>query len=98
MKESELVKISNPSAVRRKFASYKGADNVKLEVSNRADKKYKVVKPDGTTVHFGSKLEDFTKHKDTVRRDSYLKRSGGIKGDWKKDKYSPNNLARELLW
>ena len=31
-------------------------------------------------------------------RTSYLKRSAGIRGDWASNKYSPNNLARKILW
>lgn len=98
MKESELVKISNPVTVKRKFATYAKGDGAKLMISNRPDKKYKVIKPDGTTVHFGSTLEDYTKHGDDKRRDAYLKRSAGIRGNWRDDKWSPNNLSRELLW
>jgi predicted nucleic acid-binding protein len=37
-------------------------------------------------------------HADEARRKSYLARSAGIKGDWRDDKWSANNLARELLW
>ena len=94
---SDINKVSNPSVVRAKFAKYKGSDNAKLELSEKPDKKYKVVH-DGKTTHFGSTLEDFTKHGDEARRKSYLARSAGIKGDWKNDKYSPNNLSRNLLW
>ena len=32
------------------------------------------------------------------RKKSYLARSAGIQGDWKKNKYSANSLARALLW
>jgi hypothetical protein len=98
MKEDALVKISNPTTVKRKFAAYAKGDGAKLSISNRPDKKYKVIKPDGTTVHFGSTLEDYTKHGDDKRRAAYLKRSAGIKGNWRSDKYSPNSLARALLW
>jgi len=94
---SDINKVSNPAVVRAKFAKYKGSDNAKLELSEKPDKKYKVIH-DGKTTHFGSKMEDFTKHGDVERRKSYLARSGGIKGDWKKDKYSANNLSRNLLW
>jgi hypothetical protein len=97
MKESELIKISNPAVVRKNFAAYKGKDAATLEISEKPDKKYKVT-IDGKTIHFGSKLEDFTYHKNKVRQQSYLKRSAGIKGNWKADKYSANNLARALLW
>ena len=50
-------------------------------------------------VHFGGfEYEDFTKHKDTQRRDRYLKRATNIKGNWKNNKYSANNLSINLLW
>lgn len=97
MKLSELIKISNPDEVRRRFAKYKGSDNATIAPSPREDKKY-AVKVDNRTIHFGSTLADFTKHGDEKRRSSYLARSAGIKGDWRTDKYSPNNLSRELLW
>jgi len=42
--------------------------------------------------------EDFTKHKDEERRQQYLSRATNIKGNWKKNKYSPNNLAINILW
>jgi hypothetical protein len=50
-------------------------------------------------VHFGQMgYEDFTKHKNKTRRKNYLTRSRNIKGDWKKNRYSANNLAIHLLW
>jgi hypothetical protein len=94
---SDINKVSNPEVVRKKFAKYKGSDNAIISLSNKPDKKYKVIH-DGKTTHFGSKLADFTKTGDEAARKSYLARSAGIKGDWKKDKYSANNLARNLLW
>lgn len=94
---SDINKVSNPAVVRKKFANYKGSDNARLELSEKPDKKYKVIH-NGKTTHFGSKLEDFTKHKDPERRKAYLARSGNIKGNWKNDKYSANNLSRNLLW
>jgi hypothetical protein len=97
MKESELIKISNPAIVRKNFAAYKGKDNATLEISEKPDKKYKVTY-NGKTTHFGSKLEDYSYHKNKIRQQAYLKRSAGIKGNWKADKYSANNLARALLW
>ena len=64
---------------------------------SKGDKKYKVI-VDGKTVHFGSTMEDYTKHKDETRRKSYLARAKGIKGDWKRNKYSANNLSIHILW
>ena len=94
---TNINEVSTPSKVRANFRKYKGNDNVKLELSEKKDKKYKVI-VDGKTVHFGSTMEDYTKHKDESRRKSYIARAKGIKGDWKSNKYSPNNLAINLLW
>tara|TARA_R110002126_G_C10054829_1_gene460785 strand:+ start:190 stop:480 length:291 start_codon:yes stop_codon:yes gene_type:complete len=94
---SDINKVSNPSVVRKKFSNYKGNDDAVIKLSEKPDKKYKVIH-DGKTTHFGSTLPDFTKHRDPDRRKNYLARSGGIKGDWKKNKYSANNLSRNLLW
>jgi hypothetical protein len=44
------------------------------------------------------RYEDFTKHKDENRRRNYLKRASNIKGNWKDNPYSKNNLAIHLLW
>ena len=65
--------ISTPSKVRANFRKYKGNDDAKIELSEKPDKKYKVI-VDGKTVHFGSTMEDYTKHKDETRRKSYLAR------------------------
>ena len=94
---TNINEVSTPSKVRANFRKYKGNDDVKLELSEKKDKKYKVI-VDGKSIHFGSTMEDFTKHKDESRRKSYIARAKGIKGDWKSNKYSPNNLAINLLW
>ena len=60
-----------------------------------------IEKPDGKWVHFGSfnpPMEDYTKHEDEYRRINYLVRSSNIKGNWKNDIYSPNNLSINILW
>jgi len=50
-------------------------------------------------VHFGDlRYEYFSKHQDLERLKNYLSRASKIKGNWKKDKYSPNSLAINLLW
>jgi len=55
--------------------------------------------PNGKWIHFGAMgYEDYTKHKDDKRRENYLNRASNIKGSWKQNKYSPNNLAINLLW
>ena len=50
-------------------------------------------------IHFGQMgYEDFTKHKDKKRQENYLKRTAAMRGDWKDNEYSPNNLSRNILW
>jgi len=57
-------------------------------------------------IPFGNKdYDDFISYtlkegKDVANkhRDSYLKRATKIKGNWKEDPYSPNNLAIKILW
>lgn len=78
--------------------AYLGKD-VKLTPSSRKDKKWMIESPSGRKIHFGSSAyQDYTQHQDKERQRLYLLRSGKIQGDWKKDKYSPNNLSREILW
>lgn len=103
MKLNELIKISNPDEVKRRFEKYRGAAKATIEPSPRPDKKYMIrvaaaggVR--GRIVHIGSTLADFTKTADEAKRKSYLARSAGIKGDWRDDKWSANNLSRALMW
>jgi hypothetical protein len=72
----------------------------KLYKSNKKDKKYMILdKKNNKWISFGQMgYEDFTKHKDKLRRKNYLTRSKKIKGDWENNKYSPNNLSRNILW
>ena len=90
--------ISNYTKVRANFERYAGSDNVVLKRSERANKKYKVIIDGKRTVHFGSRLEDYTKHQDENRRKRYLARAKAIKGKWMDDKYSANNLSIHLTW
>ena len=72
--------------------------NAGLYISTRKNKKYMLFNG-CKTIHFGQlPYEDFTKHKNKTRRKNYLIRSTNIKGNWKTDPYSPNNLAIHLLW
>jgi hypothetical protein len=97
-KEQEIKKYSNPTQVYKLASKYLGK-TAKIGLSTKKEKKYMVITPEGRKVHFGQMgYEDFTKHKNKTRRKNYLTRSGKIKGDWAKDKYSANNLARKLLW
>jgi len=94
---NNINEISNPAKVKANFRKYKGNDDAKLELSEKKDKKYKVI-VDGKTIHFGSTMQDYTKHGSEKRKNAYLARAKGIKGDWKSKKYSANNLAIHLLW
>ena len=73
--------------------------NKLVEPSTRKNKKYMILNDDNKYIHFGDiRFSDFTKHNDLERRKRYLNRARNIKGNWKKDKYSANNLAINLLW
>jgi len=97
-KLNELKKWSNPNSVLQ-LAKRKGYNSQCIFLSPSKNKKYMIITPDNKRVHFGAmNYQDFTKHKDPKRRQNYLNRSAGIKGDWANNKYSPNSLARVLLW
>jgi hypothetical protein len=71
--------------------------------SERKGKKFKVKSPSGKILHFGNSLyEDFTQHRDEVRRKSYCARSSGIRNKQgkltKNNKESANYYARKHLW
>ena len=93
-----LELFSNYDEAKRKTREYLGQD-VKLLISPRKDKKYRVYDPNGKAVDFGQMgYEDYTKHRDNERRERYLKRAKNIKGNWKNNPYSPNNLSLHILW
>ena len=97
-KYQELLKVSNPSKVIIKKNAYLGK-NIEIFISDRKDKKYMVLTPEGKRVHFGNiNFEDYSHHNNESRRDNYLKRASSIKGNWKADKYSANNLSLNILW
>ena len=97
-KNDPIWNYSNPKVVQQKAYEIYGT-NARIFRSKTKTKKYAIHDPNGKLVNFGFiGLEDYTKHRDDKRRESYLKRSAGIKGNWKENKYSPNNLSRSLLW
>jgi hypothetical protein len=74
-------------------------NDVTILPSTRKNKKFMVLNPENKYVHFGdNRYEDFTQHKDKDRQQKYLNRSSKIKGNWKDNKYSPNNLSINILW
>jgi hypothetical protein len=98
-KEKEILKWSDPVKVIKNAKEYFNRD-IDIYLSTKDNKKYMLKNPDTNKwVHFGQMYyEDYTKHQDDKRRNNYLNRSGKIKGDWKDNPYSPNNLSRYLLW
>lgn len=94
-----IRKVSNPIRVIDNAKKYLGPDSIILP-SEKPTKKYKVYNPNTNKyVYFGSmSYEDYTMHRDKNRQQNYLKRSSKIRGNWRNNPYSPNNLSRELLW
>jgi hypothetical protein len=91
--------MSDYKRVYQNFLKYKGNDDAEIYLSATKNKKFAVKTPDGRVVNFGQKgYDDFTKHQNQQRRENYLNRATKIKGDWRSDKYSPNNLAINILW
>ena len=73
---------------------------VKISKSTNSKKKYMAVFYEGDkkikTTHFGcAGMSDFTKHKDDIRRNAFLKRNA--KWD-NSDKFSASTLSTFLLW
>ena len=91
----EICKVSNPELVLKQLKKYYGK-HVDLYLSTSKHKKYMVFNEDGKKIHFGSIIhEDYTKHKDKIRRDNF----GTRNKKWKDaDKYSPAHLSYYLLW
>lgn len=97
-KAEKIKQYSNPEQVVKMAKKYFGYDKA-VYLSTKKDKKYMVQDDKGQFIHFGAfGMEDFTKHKDLERRRRYLARATKIKGIWKNNKYSPNNLSIHLLW
>ena len=100
-KKLELLKYSDVNKAQKNAFKYLGKDAI-LYLSPRKNKKYRIYNPhENKWVDFGSMnppMEDFTKHKDKERQQRYLKSASKIKGDWKNNPYSPNNLSMKILW
>lgn len=91
----------------KKAAKKSGYSNWKtLDFADKPKYKLMIIDDAGKRIYFGSKgMNDFLLYKlqgdkkaALKKREAYLKRSAGIKGDWKDNKYSPNNLSRNILW
>ena len=97
MKIEQLLTISDPKQVYKKFIDHGYDKYTNIYVSTRKDKKYMVVHPiTEKLIHFGSSdYSDYTKHKDEQRRTNFLKRNH----KWKdSDAFSSAYLSYSLLW
>jgi len=99
-KLEQLLKVSNPKEVIKKAQQYFNNPDIKVYLSNRKNKKYAIYDPNiKKLVHFGQMgYMDYTMHKDDKRRQNYLIRASNIKGEWKNNKYSSNNMSMHILW
>lgn len=94
-----LLKYSDPKQAQKKAYKYLGK-TAKLYPGKNSHKKYSIYDPiHKKWVNFGQiGYEDYTKHKNKTRRKNYLTRSCGMKGNWKRNHYSANNLSIHILW
>jgi hypothetical protein len=97
--KKKLYKYSNPTQAQKMATKYLGK-TAKLYPANNPVKKYRVCDPVSKKwVNFGQLgYEDYTRHKNKTRRHNYLTRTANMRGDWKKNKYSANNLSRNITW
>ena len=76
----------------------------KLYPSNLKNKKWTLYYQDGDDdkikkVSFGHPdYQDYTQHHDKERRKAYLERASNIKGNWRDNPFSSNNMAIHILW
>ena len=97
--KKNLRRYSNPEKAQQMAYKYLGK-TAKIYPSLRKEKKYRICDTKNHKwINFGQMgYEDYTKHKDINRRKNYLRRSKFIRGKWKDNKYSANNLSRKILW
>jgi len=91
--------VSNPTKAQEKAFDYLGPD-AKLYLANDGVHKYQIYnRKSNRWVKFGSiDYQDLTFHNDLKRRENYIKRASNIKGNWKSNPYSANNLSIKILW
>lgn len=95
----KLRKFSNPEKAQKMAYRYLGK-TAKIYPARNKEKKYSIYDPKHEKwMNFGQLgYEDYTKHKDKKRRKNYLTRTKNMRGDWKTNPYSANNLSRNILW
>ena len=95
----KLRLYSDPRVAQSKAYKYLGK-TARLYPARNSAKKYSVFDTNKRKwINFGQLgYEDYTKHHDKKRRRNYLARTKAIKGNWKKNQFSANNLSRKILW
>ena len=100
-KNDDFYKYSDPIQAQKTLNKYLGKDKI-LYKSTRPNKKSMVYDDyDDKYIHFGSMkppYEDYLKHQNKKRQSNYLARASNIKGNWKDNLYSSNNLSINILW
>ena len=98
-KYEELLKVSDPNKVVNNAIKYFDDPEIQIFLSSSKNYKYMIYDNNLKKVNFGDiRYSDYTHHNNNERRENYLKRSEGIRGNWRDDKFSKNNLSRVLLW
>jgi hypothetical protein len=94
-----LYLYSNPRKAQQMAYKYLGK-TAKLYPATNPEKKYSIFdEKNNKWVNFGQiGYEDYTKHKDKSRRKNYLTRTKSMRGNWRSNRYSANNLSRNILW
>lgn len=87
------------SSSRQKSRSTKrGKRVIYLSRSNKPDKKY-MVRVDGRTIHFGARgMSDYTKHKDSSRKQRYISRHRQRESWSRSGMKSAGFWAKNVLW
>ena len=93
-KSNKIWDVSNPNISQSKANKYFG-EKVNLYLADDNKHKYKIFDPNiNKWIKFGSiNFSDYTHHKNIDRMKRYRARAERIKGDWKNNQYSPNNLS-----
>jgi hypothetical protein len=94
-----LYLYSNPSLAQKMAYKYLGR-TAKLYPARNPEKKYSIYdEKNDRWINFGQMgYEDYTKHHNKQRRKNYLTRTKFMKGNWRNNRYSANNLSRNILW
>ena len=96
---SRIYLYSTPRIAQKMAYKYLGK-TAKLYPAHNPQKKYAIFDPKNNKwINFGQiGYEDYTKHHDKKRRKNYLTRTKFMRGHWRKNRYSANNLSRNILW